>query len=299
MGPIISFVWQGSSEPHIFNHWNDGLREAMRILEKKYTIRYREPWDTLDDVVLYWEAPCTAKGHNAEHYNRIRNSNKPKALLFAGGPIEYDTTPGFDMYFVESGINEGEMDALGLPWKRAFGVNDRILKPKKVEKVHEAFFQATFADWKRHQLFAEAMGNKGVLAGRVQEGDRNGYNRAVELGLTILPELSMEEIRDELNKSWCVVNTSSYWGGGQRTTLEALACNCPVIVMDDSPKNVEYIDESGCGKVVPPNAEAIREAVKEVKTWTDEQRAKGREYINKKWTAQHYADSIDSWLQSL
>ena len=294
----IGFFWQGSSNPTTFLHWNDGLREAMRILEQKYTVRYKEPWDSLDDVdvILYWEAPCTAKGHNAEHYNRIRYADKPRALLFAGGPIEYDTTPGFDMYFVESRINEEEIGALGLPWMRAFGVNDTVLRPKPSTLVHDAFFQATFADWKRHQLFAEAMGNRGVVAGRVQDGDRNGYNRAVELGVTILPELSMEGIRDELNKSYCVVNTSSYWGGGQRTTLEAMACNCPVIVMDDSPKNVEYVEESGFGKVVPPNVEAIREAVAEVKTW---KRTGGREYIESKWTAQHYADNIDAWLKSL
>lgn len=298
----ISFVWQGSSNERTFKHWNDGLREAMRILERTHEVEYIEPWDTITgDVLLYWEAPCTARSETGVHYNRIReNRDIPRALLFAGGPIEWDTTVGFDMYFVESAINEQEMEALHLPWRRAFGVNDRVLKvEKKAPKIHQAFFQATFAGWKRHELFAEAMGKEGVLAGRLQEHDRQGYDTAKAHGVTIFDELSMEDISHELNRSVCVINTSSYWGGGQRTTLEALACNCPVIVMDDSPKNREYVEESGCGIVVPPSVEAIYKAWREVQTWDNKKRAKGRKYIESKWTAQHYADSLQGWITSV
>lgn len=298
----IAFVWQGSSDRETFEHWNDGLRAAMRIVEQKHTVTYREPWHDMNDVdlILYWEAPCTAKGQNAEHYNKIRYAQKPKALLFAGGPIEYDTTPGFDMYFVESKINEDEMEALGLPWKRAFGVNDSVLFPMSfMQKQHRAFFQATFAGWKRHQLFADAMGADGVVAGRLQEHDRSGHDYAKEKGVVVLGNLTMSELNIELNKSNCVVNTSEFWGGGQRTTLEALACNCPVVVMDDSPKNREYVEESGCGLVVLPRPDAIRAAVDEISRWGEDKRSLGRKYIESKWTAKHYADSLLSWINNI
>lgn len=291
---MISFVWQGSSQPEIFNKWNDGLREAMRIVEKHHEVEYKEPWDELNgDTIIYWEAPCTAQGENAEHYNKVRRTQgKKKIMLFAGGPVILDQCLGFDKFLVESEINEQEFEALGLPWERAFGVNDKIMKPANTKKVHDTFFQATFAGWKRHELFAEAMGAKGTLAGKVQEGDRNGYNRAVELGVNILPELSMEGIAKELNRSYSCLNTSEYWGGGQRTTLEAMACNCPPIVMSDSPKNVEYVQESGYGIIVPPEITAIQEAVEEIKGWSKKKRNKGSEYIREKWTSQHYADII-------
>lgn len=291
---LVAFVWQESSNPEVFNRWDDGLREAVRIVENKHTVTYHEPWDDVShaDVILYWEAPCTARGKNAEHYNKIRSSPQKKIMLFAGGPVELDTCVGFDYFLVESEINEKEFEALGLPWRRAFGVNDKILQPQKQVKKHDAFFQATFAGWKRHELFAEAMGSRGTLAGRVQEGDRNGYNRAVELQCNILPALSMEDVGKELNKSVCCLNTSEFWGGGQRTTLEAMACNCPPIVMSDSPKNVEYVEESGYGIVVPPKAEEIRKAVDEIRTWNEEKRSQGRKYIESKWTGKHYADAI-------
>ena len=48
-------------------------------------------------------------------------------------------------------------------------------------------------------------------------------------------------------------------------TLEAMACGVPVVCMEDSPKNREYVEESGFGKVVYPNKEEIKRAVEEIK----------------------------------
>lgn len=174
----ISFVWQGSSDKHTFQHWNDGLREAMRHIEKKHKVEYVEPYDPLTgDVVLYWEAPITAQGKHKEWYNQVRYVDKPKIMLFAGGEVRDEWCDGFDMFLVESEINEEDFDRIGRPWMRAFGVNERLFKPENLEKKYDAFFQATFAGWKRHELFADAMGERGLCAGRRQEHDLNGYNR--------------------------------------------------------------------------------------------------------------------------
>jgi glycosyltransferase involved in cell wall biosynthesis len=113
-----------------------------------------------------------------------------------------------------------------------------------------------------------------------------------ENGTLVFPELPYESVNALYNASWCCVNTSSEWGGGQRTSIESLATNTPVIVMSDSPKNREYIEESGCGLVVPPSEDAIRKAIEEIKTWTEERRNKGREYILSKYSHHHYAKAI-------
>lgn len=314
----IAFFWQGMNGS--YGKWNDGLREAMRIIEKDHAVRYydvnegaiNECHTFQPDVVLYWEAPCTIMGKHQAEYRSIQQLPFKKILLFAGGMIRKEWVQGFDKLLVESEINEKECEALGIHFARAFGVNDRIFKPKKwlktkgkksenalkttetdgVLPTYDGVMHATFAGWKRHTLFAEALGNKGIVIGRKQENDHEGYNRCVELGVKIVPETSQEELPDLLSSAWAVVNTAEYWGGGQRCTLEAMACNVPPIVMSDAPKNVEFVKESGYGLIADPDPASIRRAVEEIKKWTPEERARGRAYIESKWTGKHYADAI-------
>lgn len=289
----IDFVWQGSSNKEVFQHWNDGLRAAMRIIEQTHTVNYKEPWDELDgDIILYWEAPCSAHGANASHYNAIRRSDKKKILLFAGGPIEYLDAVGFDLYLVESEINEKEFEALELPWMRAFGVNTQIMKPEKQPKVFDGMFAATCASWKRLDLFSQALGSKGVVCGRYQENDRMPFEHVRNNGTLLLPELKQEGVAALLNASYVHVNTSAYWGGGQRSLLEALACGIPAIAMSDSPKNSEYILESGAGLICDPAPEAIRSAIFTIKSDYENYASKALPYIQSKWTEQIYANNI-------
>lgn len=295
----IAFVWQGVSEPHVWRRWDDGLRQAMRYIEQDHEVTYCEPWhDIKADLILYWEAPCTINGKNGEHYRRIKDLPIKKALLFAGGPVQRQWCEGFDLIFTESQINDQEFTVLGLPWKRAFGVNDLIFKPLNTPKLYEAMMHATFAEWKRHKLFAETFkGTKSALCGRYQPSDPAGYDACVAAGLDIYPELWPEQVSLLINQSKIVVNTSEYWGGGQRCTLEAMACNVPVIVMSDSPKNREYVDESGAGVVVDPDPNTIRQAVAEILEHPEQYR--GREYIESKWTARHYANSLLAGINQL
>lgn len=288
----ICFIWQGISGR--YGVWQDGLREAMRIIERKHKVLYREPWDDFGnaDVLLYWEAPCTINGKDRDNYLRVASDPRPKALLFAGGEIRKEWLSTFDMVFTESQINDDELEALGVPHMRAFGVNNRLFRPMNEISVFDGVMHATFADWKRHTLFAEALGNQGLAIGRKQEHDLNGYNACQTHGVTIIPELHGDPLVRWLNKAHAVVNTSSEWGGGQRCTLEAMACGIPVIVMADSPKNREYVEESGAGLVVEPTVAAIRQAVEMVKEWGFDQRWKGVEYIRSKWTAEHYAKNL-------
>lgn len=291
----IAFIWQGFDGR--YGMWQDGLAAAMRILAKEHTVRYFDfPLTGIDefkpDVVLYWESPCTLKGRDAENYQSVMNLPYKKALLFAGGPVEVTTCHGFDLYFVESKINEEEFEALGLPWKRAFGVNTQIMKPQYQGKKWDGIIAATFADWKRHTLFAEALGDKGLAVGRLQEFDRNGYNRCMELVVNVMPEQTPTELAKLYNASHVAVNTSAFWGGGQRMTLEAMACGIPVIVMSDSPKNCEYVEESLGGMVVPPEPQAIRDAIEEIGRWLPEDKTDGVDYIQSKWTERHYAKAL-------
>lgn len=291
--PSISFCWQGLSQKQIYGQWGDGLEGAMRIIEKEYTVFYQEPWEEIKgDIILYWESPVTECGKDRENYVKIKHNPKPKILLFAGGQIKREWVDGFNLLLVESRINEEECEALGIPWMRAFGVNTEKMKPEKQPKVFDAVFPSTCAGWKRQALFSRALKEKGVLCGRFQESDPIGFITARANNTAIFNELPYHAVNSLYNMAHCCVNTSDYWGGGQRTTLESLATNTPVIVMADSPKNREYIEESGCGLVVEPNEEDIRKAIEEIKTWSQERKEKGRDYILKKYSHEIYAKQI-------
>lgn len=289
----IAFVWQGVSDQNIKSHWKDGLWAAMQIVEKKHDVVYREPWDNLDgvDCVLYWEAPCTANGKNSEHYNRVRRLNIPKIMLFAGGPIRADDCDGFDLYLVESKINEDEFSAIGKPWMRAFGINTKIFKPIHTEKIYDGIHHAASASWKRQWLMAEALKEKALVIGREQPEDMHPFNESRRLGAVVMSQAEYEELPKYICSAHTLCQTSEYWGGGQRATLEAMACGIPVVVMSDSPKNREYVEESGFGIVCDPNPSQIKEAVAKLKD-NPLDPSIGINYVLSKWTEKHYAEAI-------
>lgn len=290
----IAFAWYGSSDPHTFHHWNDGLRQAVRYMEEEHEVVYHEPFDDIEaDLILFWEAPCTINNPAFEPwYRKIQYSKTPKALLFAGGPMLQDGLDGFDMIFTESQINDDELERFGFKYKRAFGINDTIFKPLDLEKKYDGYHPATCAGWKRQGLLCRALGRRAIVTGRDQKNDPQQFITCREQGSNVLLEQPYEKVNEILNESWAMVNTSDFWGGGQRATLEAMAAGTPVIVMEDSPKNCEYVHESGAGVVVKPHEGEIRVAVKKVKENYDDYSKKGIEYVQNKWTAKHYFNNL-------
>lgn len=295
----IGFIWQGYTERK--HHWNDGLRAAMRILETQHQVTYLEPWDDLDgyDVLLYWEAPCTTLGPNAHHYNRIMHHGGRKVLLFAGGPIKKEWVRGFDLLAVESAINEDECRGLGIPYARAFGVNTDVFRPLRSPTDYVTVTHGTCASWKRQQLVCQAMGREALVFGAYQETDPAPFQDCESCHSKVIREVPYEEVNRLINLAEISVNCADFWGGGQRATLEAMACNLPVVVMADSPKNREFIEESGIGLIAAPEVDAIRNAVAQARQLPIALRQKARDYVLSKWTPQHYADSINAIIRSL
>lgn len=288
--PTLSFVWFGIDGR--FGKWKDGLWLAMKHLEKEYTVYYQEPTEEIKgDIILFWEAPCTANGKDKEMYLKIQNNPKPKILLFAGGPIKAEWVKGFDIICVESEINKKEFAEIGIETITAFGINEEIMRPMVMDILYDGMHHGTCASWKRQWLLGEALGDKGLVVGRYQEEDPFPFNECKKYGCNIMEEQPAENIAVLLNRSHACVQTSDYWGGGQRCTLEAMACGVPVICMEDSPKNREYVEESGFGFVVYPNKEEIRKAVEKIKENPFDPK-QGRDYIMKKWTSKHYADNL-------
>lgn len=287
----IAFIWQGISGR--YGHWNDGLKKAMELIETEHEVTYHEPHEHIKDVdvILYWEAPCTILGKDKLNYLNILSNPIPKALLFAGGNLKKEWVDGFDMIFVESQINADECEQLGLRYRTAFGVNTDIFFPMEMEKVYDGMHQATCASWKRLDLFAKSLKDKGIVCGREQATDPNGFDECRKHKVTLLPEQPYENVAKLLNQSHTMVQTSEYWGGGQRATLEAMACGIPPIVMSDSPKNREYVEASGFGAVVEPDSGAIQEKIEYFKTHPVDALV-GVNYVLNNWSAAHYGVSL-------
>lgn len=295
----IGFVWQGVTGRK--DHWNDGLRGAMRILETQHEVTYLEPWDSLSgyDVLLYWEAPCTILGSNSQHYENVRRSPGKKVLLFAGGPLKYEWVKGFDVLAVESAINEQECRDLGIPYARAFGVNTDVFKPLRTPPEYVTVTHGTCASWKRQWLVCRAMGMEALVFGARQANDRRPFDECEECKAKVIDEVPYQEANRLLNLAEVSVNCADFWGGGQRATLEAMACNLPVVVMSDSPKNREFIEDGGVGMICAPEPEAIRNAVQIAREMPLVTRQKARDYVLSKWTPKHYADSLNRIIRGL
>lgn len=298
----IAFVWQGFDGR--YGVWRDGLYAAMKLVEQEHDVRYFDfPLTGIHafepDVVLYWEAPVTNRGKDADNWFAVCALPYKKCLLFAGGPLRAIDVKDFDLVFTESLVNDEDCERQGIPYKRAFGVNTQVMKPRQLEKQYDGILAATFAEWKRPELFAEALQSKGLAVGRVQEHDRNGYSRCLQLKVHVLDEKTPEELCDLYNQSFVAVNTSSLWGGGQRMTLEAMACAIPVIVTSDSPKNREYVAESNGGIICEPEAESIQAAVSVLKVQGATYAMAGLQYVQSRYTERHYADLLLEGIKSL
>lgn len=289
----IDFFWFGIKGR--YGVWKDGLYQAMKFLEEDYDVVYKDPSEEdarPDAVVLFWEAPCSV--NHPEYsiwYNKIRNLPNKKILLFAGGPIEAKWFEGFDHVCVESEINAQELDMLNIPNSTAFGINADIWRPIKSDKKWKTNTIGTCASWKRQWLAGESFGDKALVVGRGQESDPYPFDKCREMGATVLDEMDPEELVKIVNQTGVCLQLADYWGGGQRVTLEAMACGIPVVCMSDSPKNREYVEESGFGLVAEPNIESIRHAVN---TLLDAPRSPkiGRDYVESKWTGKIYSQNL-------
>jgi glycosyltransferase involved in cell wall biosynthesis len=220
----------------------------------------------------------------------------PMAQCYTGGRFTtYATVP--DIVFTESKSYIDWMKSHGVKKVvQAFGTNTELFKPYPQPKIIDALFPATFASWKRHKLFCEAMGPNGIVCGWWQEHEMEIIRDAFKTGVGILHHQMAESMALLYSMARTVVVTSNDHGGSQRTVLEALACNIPTIVMNDSTMTSEYVRECGFGAIVEPNVEAIRAAVEQFKGRTD---SNTREWVMQNYSEYIYADKVRDGILSI
>lgn len=304
--------------------WKDGLSRAVKsLIERGYEIRFctlgssrftlahayfpvevfpsedalvADVKEYTPDVILCWAdltRPCARP---------LSLLGIPMALCFAGGDTAGTTGQYFDLIFIESEAYRSRLEVRGHDVITAFGTNTELYTPVKLRKHFDVAFPATYCDWKRHRLFSDATeGFRAVAAGFMYDvQERDCYEYPQEHGVLTFPHMSAEALKYLYAASKTCVITSRADGGSQRTVLEAMAMNVPVIVMSDSDKTSEYILDAqregyDVGAVVDPNPQDIHRAVDE---WR-ERGSNAREYILKHWSHEVYADDLERGLKSL
>lgn len=294
--------------------WNkDGILKMLDVLRKRdgWEIKFFKTHDKTfewehdyvdlsfspDPVkqLLDWK-PDVALGFSdfSRPYLKELDGKLPIALCYTGGRFtDYKDVP--DIVFVESKSYVDWMKPMGVNVTRAFGTNTELFKPMPNPKVFDAFFPATGAAWKRHHLFAEAFKDKGLIAGWWQPHEPECLQVCVDNGTAVLHHQMPESVNYLYSMAHTVVVTSADNGGSQRTVLEAMACNVPVVAMADSTMTTEYIRDCGIGEIVEPNVPDIQKAVERLKG----KPVNTRDWILENYSEYNYADAIKAGIESI
>ncbi len=306
----IAFVWDWPPTFEQTITWKDGLAAAIRELSNRgHDVRVYADTDkhieheyfmirpissylydnSPTDVVLMWGDMTRP---NAMRFARL---GVPMAICFAGGEALSYNTELFDHIFVESEVYRKKFADAGYSVSMAFGTNTELFKPEsRQQPIFDVLFPATYARWKRHELLASATKDlKVCTAGYMYPDTRESdcYEVMQDSGALVLPHVSAEALRALYAASKCVVIPSMSSGGSQRTVLEAMAMNVPVVVTDSDKYDQLYLFR------VEPNAIAIREMIDQLNG--DNWPVNSREYILEKWSHITYADALEKELSRL
>jgi glycosyltransferase involved in cell wall biosynthesis len=309
----ISFVWDWEPEYYQSVTWEDGLAAALReLINRGHEVQilcagnldsfighpYFQIIETSNvtglvklfkpDVILHWgdttrpnAAPTAALGI-------------PMALCFAGGEMNGGSERYFQHIFVESEVYKPGFIRKGIPVSTAFGTNTELFKPMPEQpKYFDTIFPATFALWKRHELYAQATkGLRSLACGYMYtDHEQECWQICLDNGVMVLPHVSAQSLRHLYAASKVCVIPSRSDGGSQRTVLEAMAMNLPVIVADSD----KYDFAEGKVFQAEPYIQDIRTMINmalgsEVST---------RDYIVANWSERNYADALEKGLESI
>src|SRR3990167_7721084 len=312
---VVTNFWQSDKLAHHTN--KDGILRALAHLRDDYGwetkfIKKGEPGVLVHPYIRFEYAEDVVEAVLAEEpdvillfcdlsfpeIGKLGESGIPIAMCFTGGMFDqYEDVP--DIIFVESQVYYDRFKSHGRNVRRAFGTNQDIFHPINGQpKIFDACYPATMARWKRTELFAEAMGSRGIGCGYFQTGEEDVWQNHLKWGTALLHHQNAESINLIYNMSKTCVVAAASDGGCQRTVLESMACGVPVVAMADSDKTSEYVRESGFGKIVEPNPKAIRDAVDTLIAHPLDPQI-GIDYINSKWTSSHYAMALKDGIESI
>lgn len=313
----IFFLWDWNSVDQYTIGWQDGLAAALKelihrghhilvvtcgetqhVIEHPYfPITVTKYPDVLcsefaPDVVLMWGDMTRPNA------NPILKLGIPMAICFAGGNLFGDNVDYFDHIFVESEVyKETYLEHGHENVSVAFGTNTDLFKPMPEQvKQFDTIFPATFASWKRHELYSAATrGLRSLAVGHIQPNgiDESSWQTCLINGTTVLPHITADGLRYLYAASRICVVTSSSAGGSQRTVLEAMAMNIPLVITESD----KFDFAKGLAYEAEPSIESVRGRIDAL--LDGEHDTNTREYILNNWSHIQYADALEKGLQKI
>lgn len=308
----ISWLWDWEPEYTQATVWEDGLAAAMKVLmDRGHTVQMltTSPQRTLiknayfdmtasedvvkdivefePDVILHW-ADMTRP-----HARPLAKLGIPMAICFAGGEPLGENAVFMDHIFVESAVYYRVFKEAGMSVSMAFGTNTELFKPIEQPKLFDTIFPATFAGWKRHDLYAEATQHLRSLAVGYMytTQETECWQVCLDHGVMVLPSVSARVLhRLYAGSEICVIPSQSN-GGSQRTVLEAMSMNLPLVVCDSD--KFDYSKDFAI--TAPPDAMLIQEAV----LASIGKKVESRQFVIDNWSEYTYADSLERGLLSI
>lgn len=310
----IAFVWDWEPSYYQTLTWQDGLAAAVKVLSERHTVQIltsglrnivKHPYFDIQvsdnivkdvsefnpDVILHWA------DFTRPHAIPLAELGIPMAICFAGGEAVTGHTELFDHIFIESAVYKQQLVDKGFHnVSTAFGTNTDLFKPVNGQpKIYDTIFPGTFAAWKRHEIYARAVDGLQALACGYMYDDHEQECWGVCLahGVQVLPHISAEALRYLYAASRICVVTSESGGGSQRTVLEAMAMNIPVIVTDSD----KFDFAKGHVYETDPTPESIRGYINAI--LDGEQEVNTREYVLQNWSHMNYASALERGLQAI
>lgn len=317
----LAFVWDWTSPVDQIKTWKDGLAAALQVISNKSDIEltvYTLSKDVEQGIKLkhdYFSVVVHNSVDNMLHaiinwdpkfvlcWGDITRPSFPEltkqfacGLCLAGGEIRSDVLKKFRVIFVENEVYYEEVKKHGFNVHIAFGTNTKLFKPnEKMMRSWALTFPASYSSWKRHHIFIntcnvlrKASNNDGRLR-FLTSGiacEQNIKNVCIEHGINALDYISSDILVDIYNSSHIILVPSASNGGSQRTVLEAMACNTPIIVMSDSDKCSEFLRKAHKkDNICVPDHNKIAERVIQIL-------AQGKRETTREWVLQNYSEEI-------
>lgn len=273
----------------------DGLHGALEIIGKKHQLDWFLEDDVPDDSydwILPWGVGSLPFNNTIEKYKAR------KALICAGHPDDLANIDKFNCVFVESPAVYEKMKPFCQRIVLAFGTDTDFFRPpnqfheEPIKKMFDAFYPATYSPWKRQDLFAKALeGYKAMTCGVIQLDGVNLYQECEQRGIYTMAGLVPTKLIAQLyNMSKVCVITS--WHGSERSALEAMATNIPLVVTKDNELVCSLVSDQ-CF-VAEPSPEGVREAFLKAL----DSKVTTRDYIKEKYSHYIYARKILDVLES-
>jgi len=310
----IAFLWDWSPTYEQTITWQDGLSRALlELLDRGHDVQIyvpgledaliRHPYFDIIQSINLKERIGDDKPEVILHFADMTRPNAkplkelgiPMAICFAGGePVTYNTYD-FDHIFVESLIYKEAFKKADCSVSIAFGTNTELFTPIEQPRVFDTIFPGTFAAWKRHDLYAQATrGLKSLAVGWMyQDHEQECWEECIRMGTTVLPHVSAEALHYLYAASRMCVITSQSNGGSQRTVLEAMAMNLPLIVTDSD----KFDYATGYAYQCEPEPEEIRSYINAILDGDGDTNT--RDYILNNWSHIQYADALEAGLSKL